>query len=51
MLAEMRQQREFAYNRCASLCADLAVAAKEIETLKARVAELEPKPVEEAPKV
>ena len=47
MLTEVRQQREFAYNRCASLMADLAVAATEIEALKKRIAEIEPKP--EAP--
>ena len=41
MLAEIRQQREFAYNRCASLYADLAIAAAEIEALKKRLDELE----------
>lgn len=42
MLSEVRQQRDFAYNRCASLVADLAVAGQEIETLKKRIAELAP---------
>jgi len=47
MLAEVRQQRDFAYNRCASLCADLAIAVAEIDVLKERIAELEktPEPV------
>lgn len=42
--AELRQQRDFAFNRCASLAADLTVALAENETLKARVAELEKAP-------
>ena len=41
MLEELRRQREFAYNRCAFLYADLSMAAAEIVTLKARIAELE----------
>jgi hypothetical protein len=44
MLAEVRQQRDFAYNRCASLCADLAIAAGQIEALQKQVADLMPKP-------
>lgn len=41
MVVELRQQREFAFNRCASLAADLAMALAEIEALKAQLA---PKP-------
>lgn len=49
MLAEIRQQREFAYNRCASLCADLAIITAERDALREKVEELTPKP--DAPKV
>lgn len=41
MLAECQRQREFYANRCAYLCADIAVTANEIEALKKRITELE----------
>lgn len=43
MLSEVRQQREFAFNRCAALAGDLMAATQEIEELKKRIAELEKK--------
>lgn len=40
MLAEVRQQRDFAYNRCSVLAGDLAIALSEIEALRARISDL-----------
>lgn len=42
MLAEVRQQREFYANRCASLSADLALANGQIAALTAQVKKLTP---------
>lgn len=47
MLAEVRQQREFYANRCASLSADLAIAGGRIAALEAEVKTLTP--VDEQP--